>query len=106
MCFCTSFVKHYHYDNCSAIALTAKAGDCGGTGTHVICAGASTTSGVPATADTYYTGTVQETPGAAVCRHTSKLPVHNKLNFIFFCEQEVTATIGQLVHTGSDSSGD
>jgi len=60
-----------------ACVLTAKVGDRGGTGTHVIRAGASTTTGVPASTDPYYTGTVQEAPGAAFCRHASKLPVHN-----------------------------
>jgi len=65
-----------------ACVLTATVGTCGGIGTHVVCAGASTTSGIPATADPDDTGAVQEAPGAAICCHTGKLIVHNWLNCI------------------------
>ena len=61
------------YSNYSDIAcvLTAKVGNCGGTGAHVVCVGSRTTSELPAKTDPYYAGTLQEAPGSAVCHHAS-----------------------------------
>jgi len=79
----THILKIMSFISSRVCAPIAEVSNCGGVGTHVLCNGTSTTSGISSTTDSRHSWAVQETSRPAIRHHTSKLPICYKSVCLF-----------------------